>query len=258
MSMPDDQGAFIPDTSANLQGVDTSAVDQGVAPEASAVPDNVQNSPAPDPRDQLISQIQSERDRLKAQTMDYEYRMRRLEEQYQQQMQPQNSNVYVDPKPDPNQDWEGYNRWLIRQELAPITNQIQQSQRQFVEGLTREAEALTFKQRYPMADINEVRRFAQMRGIQLLEDAYAIMTLPETINGVRRNASQNTINQFRNTNNGIPSRPSSGGAPPPDRQEYKSFAALAERVRRDPRYYDTLPDEVKIAFDREVQGYMNS
>jgi hypothetical protein len=158
----------------------------------------------------------------------------------------------ADPRPDPQTDWAGYLKWEIRQGQRELLQQFREEEKRNWQGALQQASEMEWARQHPNLDLNQVKAFAQARGISNLDDAATLMTLPQTVNQVQRAASQQTMNNFRtpvNTPFANPIRPGGGVQVG---QIGLSFEKMAQEYQSTfGAAYNTWPPEIQQAFDKE-------
>jgi hypothetical protein len=177
----------------------------------------------------------------------------RLLQQIAIQRTPQN-----DPEPQllpDGSNWRQIQQWDLRQSEKRMMNTFEQTQKSFMDNLMNTAQEATFQQKYPDANIQQVKAFAQMRGIQYLEDAYTLMSMPTLMNNAALNGSKQTINQIRQPNGAIPIN--SRGATNPIQPESTpvSFERMLQVYNVNPDAADKWPPELKKMFLDELRKH---
>jgi hypothetical protein len=161
-----------------------------------------------------------------------------------------------DPEPDPNQNWAAWIQWNQRQTETRIMEGVAKQQQQWLNGLMASANENKFIETHPGVDLGQLKSFAQMRGIQNIEDAYVIMNLPQLTNGAAISASQQTIQQFRQPSGATPLRTQQTSAPQGVQQV--SYQKMAEAYSANPSVEATWPKELKEMFWQETFRRKNS
>lgn len=122
--------------------------------------------------------------------------------------------------PDPNVDPVGYLDWKVSQQINSLRNELpkalQEQNQQWIQGLYAQAQESQFAQTHPDVNINELKAYAQSRGISRLEDAYALLTLPKTVTSIAQSTAQQVTQSMAKPNAGaVPVRPGASSSAPP-------------------------------------------
>jgi hypothetical protein len=173
-----------------------------------------------------------------------------------QQILMQTQGQGVNQEPDPNTNWAGWIQWNNRQTEKRIMEGVAKQQQQFFGNLMQSANEVKFVETHPGVDISQLKSFAQMRGIQNIEDAYVIMNLPQITNGAAIQASQQTMQNFRQPNGATPLRTQPSSAP--QGQQMLSYQKMAEAYIANPNVYNKWPKDLQEAFDKETWARKNS
>jgi hypothetical protein len=172
----------------------------------------------------------------------------------QQQLQRGAQNA--DPEPDPNANWTGWMDWKLRQRDQQLVENITKQNQQWLNGLMTSANEVQFVNTHPGVDVGQLKSFAQMRGIQNLEDAYIVMYQSQITNGAAINASQQTIEQFRQPIGASPLRTQPSTAPQGTVQV--SYEKMLESYAKNPNVETSWPPELKQMFWDETHRRRSS
>jgi hypothetical protein len=156
----------------------------------------------------------------------------------------------VDPEPDPNQNWAAWIQWNNRQTESRIMEGVAKQQQQWLNGLMTTANEAQFVNTHPGVDVGQLKSFAQMRGIQNLEDAYVVMNQSQILSGAALQASQQTIQNFRQPTGAVPLRTQQVSAPQGTQQV--SYQKMAEAYAANPSVEAKWPAELKEMFWQET------
>jgi hypothetical protein len=166
------------------------------------------------------------------------------------------NQIKGDPEPDPQTNWSGWIQWNNRQTEARILGGVAKQQQEWLNGLMASANEVQFVNTHPDVNIQQLKSFAQMRGIQNMEDAYIVMTMPQALNGAAMNASQQTIQQFRQPTGATPLR--TQGQTAPQGQVQVSYQKMAEAYAANPNVEQSWPPELKEMFWSQTYARKNS
>lgn len=211
---------------------------------------NTQGTPETD----AYKNLQSIYNKTVAEKLAIERQFQMMQQQLQQpQTQPQNQtpqNPY-----DPNTDWWNALKWEQRQAAKEAAIEASQGTMQnvlkYAQQQTQLQNEVQWQQAHPDADINQVKYFAQQRGISNLDDAYTILTLPQRTNQVITQTAQNMQQQFRQPNNGVsPIRTTSPAPMPTQGLSYEKMAAKFNETNG--AVYDSWTPEMQQAFNKET------
>ena len=216
-------------------------------PNATSQPGVPQGQPTPtQPAFDPARHFQSIADQRLAENLRLQQELQRLQSQAPQTPQTIQQNPY-----DPNKDWASWIRFENQAAARQAAQESANAVRQEFQGLFQQASEAQWAQAHPGTDINAVKSFAQMRGIRDLNDAFTLMTLPNQLAAAQSQASQQTINQFRQPNSGAaPIRGTQGVNAPI--QPQMSYAKLAAAYASNPDVEESWPVEVREAFWKET------
>lgn len=175
-------------------------------------------------------------------------------QRYQQSQPTPASSGAIQPNPfDPQKDWASWMRFENQQAARMASQEALQGFRQELQGVLQQSAEAQWAQGHPGTDINAVKAFAQMRGIRDLNDAFALMTLPNQLAQVQSQTAQSTLQQFRQPVQGAtPIRGSQSTATPQAQQ--MSYVKLAEAYANNPNIEASWPAEVRDAFWKETNA----
>lgn len=225
---PQGQGAVVDTPSA--------AVDQNIPSPSDTPPQNGNGQGADIER--LVRGFQGTVDSLRAQILQQQEYMKSLAQQTAPQIQ---QNPY-DPQTQPTEWW--------REEMRRDREQtIQKTQEVFLGNLTqlaRQQAETTWQNSHPNVSIADVKAFAQSRQIGNLDDAYTLMTLPQS----QTNNAINMMTQFQRPQNQATPLRGTQGTSQADMQG-RFDKDYSDYVNTNGAIYDTWPPERKAAFDTE-------
>lgn len=260
------------DASATPQGVTPSASAGDVASiqqfavqpsaDASATPqgqgvvqgDGTQAQTQP-PVDEAVRQAQSLADKRLAENLALQQQLNAVMMQQQQVLQQRNNlpSQVQDPQPDPNQDPAKWWDWKLRQDRRELLEGFERSQQSFLNNLMGQAQDAKFMQDHPDANIVAVKQFAQLRGIQNLEDAHTVMVSQQQRVGAFQQGIQQGVQQFRQPTGAMPLRTQpSTQTPVPQAMPQFSFEATLKEYVKNPNIEASWPEGFKQAFWREA------
>lgn len=215
------------------------------APQNPAVGQEPQGQPAAPPSDANQPHYQTLYNQTLAEKLALQQQLQALTQASQPQTQ------QGDPRPDPQTDWAGYLKWEIRSGQRELLQQFREEEKRNWQGALQQASDMEWARQHPNLDIGQVKAFAQARQIGNLDDAATLMTLPQMVNQVQRNASNQTMNNFRQpvTNPfAAPIRPGGGTQGPTQ----LVFAKLAQEYQETfGKAYESWTPDMRAAFDKE-------
>ena len=172
-----------------------------------------------------------------------------------QQQQPQ--QVQEQP-PDPNQNWAAWLDWKLRQNQKETVSQLQQQNTQWLQNIVSQAQEQQLQQKYPNLNMNQVKQFAQFRGIANLEDAITLMTLPQTTADLTQTIQQQTIKTLSQPQ--MQARPirTANSATPPQQEVNLSYEQMLKAYTANPSIADSWPPDLEKKFWRETLQRANS
>ena len=213
-----------------------------------------QNTAQPDP----ARYFQAEADRQRAENLRLQQQMTSLMQQNQQFLQTQqaaqaNRNPY-DPNTQGTDWWKFEMQSAAKQAAQEAASEAEKRSQRQLETLVTTAYENSWAQAHPNVDVNMVKAFADQNflgGPNRLDNAFRLMTIPQTVNQVAQATAQQALNQFRQPTNAgaVPLR--SSGQPSPQTPQL-SFAKLAEDFQNtNGAVYNTWPKDIQAAFDKE-------
>lgn len=227
-----------------------------VAPVVSADPSaaqqgGVQGTPQPTVDDQ-IRQIQSLADQRLAQNYQLQQEVSQLRQQFTdvltKQIQPQQERNPYDPQTQNEQYWD----WKLDQQGRRLLSEAEKVYDKKFMSLAQNAYESNWAQQHPGVDIAQVKAFAQSRGIQQLDDAITLMTLPNQFNQARTAGAQGILQQYRQ-----PQQPGAvsvrGTNAAPQVQPQWNYEEKLREVTQDATAFDRWPPELQKAFDTETR-----
>jgi hypothetical protein len=182
------------------------------------------------------------------------YRLQQEQERLKQQQAQAPQQISQQNPYDPQTDWWNALKWETQQAANRAATESSERTAQRLLEYAQQQSVYQQEQQWAMAhpqvDINLVKGFAQMRGIRTLDDAYALMTLPNQIQSAQTHAAQTAFNQFRQPQN--VATPVRGG-----QQAGGTVQLRYEDMARDfqesyGRAYESWSPELKKAFDAET------
>lgn len=214
------------------------------------------NAMQPPPQGQMSAQQRTEADahwqKIAQERLVQQYQLQQEVERLrqeslarQQQTQSPNQNPY-----DANQDWQSWIKWE-QQAAARVAAQEAISG---IMGFAQQQAAIQQEQQWaaqhPNVDIMQVKAFQKMRGIQNMDDAYTLMTMPMMMNSVQTQAAQQTINQFRQPQVGA----SAVRAGQAEGQTLLSYEGMLRAYNANPKVEDSWPQSIRDMFWKETYG----
>lgn len=192
----------------------------------------------------LAFQLQQEIDRI------------RQENLARQNQPPQMQNVQQNPY-NADTDWQSWMKWEQQAAAVSAAKNAAQETLQMVMGYAQQQQQAQAEQQWAMqhpgVDVMQVKAFQKMRGIQNIDDAYTLMSMPMMMNTVQNQAQQQTINQFRQPQVGANAIRS--GSNVVDGQPIQlSFEKMAQAYSQNPDIEKTWNPELRQVFWREVSA----
>ena len=179
-------------------------------------------------------------------------RMRQQPQQPQQVQQPQsqqNGNPYA------QDDWANWMRFEISRGQEAAAQLAADRSLQGVMGFaqqqaTQQAE-MNWAMQHPGVDIMAVKAFSKMRGISNIDDAYMLMNMPNMLNSVQQQTTQQAFQNFNQPRQGaIPVRGNAGAAV--DGQTSLSFEKMLQAYTQNPSIENTWHPDLKREFFKEL------
>ena len=162
----------------------------------------------------------------------------------QQQQRPQ------DQAPDPNTDPQGWWAWRDKKLLSDARNAWKEELASQISTLSAAQQEQQFLNTHPGVDLPTLKMFAQQRQIGNLDDAYTLLTLPQTQAQLTTQAFQTTANQFMRPAAAQPVR----GTQPAAQIPQASFERDAQDyIATNGRIADSWSPERRAAFDLEYK-----
>lgn len=156
-------------------------------------PVQAQNQPMQSTEQTRIAELQRIANEKQVMAYQLQQELDRLRNTQQAQPQvAQNQNPH-----DPNTDWAGWMRYEQQQAARLAAQETTSQLLQYAQQQARVQQDIQWQQSHPNVDINQIKGFAQMRGISNLDDAYTLYSLPSQIASVQTQAVNQTLNNFR-------------------------------------------------------------
>lgn len=201
-----------------------------------------------------VRKLQAAIDRDRAQFLSEKYQMEQRLNQMQQfqmeqmQRQTQSNQNPFDSNAQPEQYWD----WKLDQKNRSLLSEAKKEYEQTLMNTLAQMGEQNWIQQHPMADPNAIRMYNRMNGIpeNNLEVGWKLMNYPQNVAQVAQNVSQQTLNNFRQPNNGAqPIRQVGGGGQPT-----LSYEVLAkEYLATSGRAADNWTPDVRQAFEQETR-----
>lgn len=234
----DGQAPAAPATPADISSLQQFVVE----PQKPAEPQVQGQAPAqPDPNASELLRLANQR---YAENMALREQITRLQQQQPQPAPAQGANPH-----DPNTDWPNWIRFENKAAAQEAAMQTLQMVVQQAQQFSRQNQEAQWQQAHPNVDINSVKAFAEFKGVRELDDAYALMTMGQQIQGAVQQAQQTVFNQFRQPAN--PAQPLRGGmgsgAP-----VSLSFEKMLEAYTQNPNIENGWNPQLREMFHREL------
>lgn len=166
------------------------------------------------------------------------------------QTQAPQANVQNQNPHDPNTDWAGWMRYEQQQAARLAAQETTSRLLEYAQQQARVQQEMQWQQAHPNVDINQIKGFAQMRGIQNLDDAYMLYSLPSQMASLQTQAVNQTLNNYRQpqqqatpVRNGQSSGASVG-------LSYEKMASEFQATNG--RAYEAWSPQLRDAFDKET------
>jgi hypothetical protein len=175
--------------------------------------------------------------------------------QLQQQLQAQQQAQQQAPRPDtnpfdPTTQWEQWDSWRMQK---AINDAVQTNTRQlasFAQQQYQQQEEMKWQQAHPTVDINLVKEWGQQNGVNNLNHAFTLMTLPNAIQTAQTNGAQQAFQQFQQPTN-VPA--ALRGSQTAGGQAGLSYEAMAKDFQAtNGRVYESWHPDLRKAFDQET------
>lgn len=155
---------------------------------------------------------------------------------------------------DPQTDWFNAIKWeqnkAAREAAKSAADQAMNGVLQFAQQQAKIQEENRWQQAHPQVDINLVKQWGQMNGVNNLDHAFTLMTLPSTIQSVQNQAANTAFNQFRQPQN--VATPVKGGQQAGGTIQLSYDAMAQEFASSNGRAYNQWSPALREAFDRET------
>ncbi len=226
--------------------VEPAAPQDSTEPVVSAEQVEVPQEPVAPAPEELARHFQSIADQRQALNYQLQAQVKQLQEQLSTRSAPQ-TDVQKNPY-DPS-NWTEWLRWETQAAARLASEQTAKMLIERAQEMQRVSAEAQWQAEHPNVDINAVKAFSQIRGIQSLDDAYIVMTQGQSMNAAAANAIQRTYNQIRQTPNAAtPLR----GQPAPGPQPKVSFEETLKRWNENPAIENSWTPEFKNAFEQEL------
>lgn len=243
-------------TSASQSGVvePTSAVSADPNVAASADPSNaqqggVQGANGATQTDDVERRIQAEADKRMSKFLGEKYQLEQqvnqLRDMQMQMMQSQikpQTNPY-DPTTQPEQYWD----WKMSQMAETAAQKAQKAYEQTLTQTLSQLQEQQWIASHPNVDVQGLKYFNRMNGIpeNNLEVGYKLMNYENNLLGVARNASQQTLNNFRQPQGAQPIRGQSGAGSP---EASYDFNTMLKEAAVNPDALNKYPEKDRNEF----------
>lgn len=224
-----------------LQGLMSSpSADPSAAPDPAQ--GGAQGGAQGQPEDLIGKRIQSEVDKVQARFLSEKYQLeQRLAQAEQRLMQPQTQqqgNPY-----DYNTQFPDWFRYEQQAGIKAATEAAQKTSMETLQNMMAQAGEMQWIQQHPGVDVTAIKQFNRQNGIAEwnLDAGYKLLNFPNQIASAAQQASQQTLNQFRQPTNGSfaqPVRGNNGGMQAPS----FDFKKLVEAAAKNPAIIDALPE----------------
>jgi hypothetical protein len=152
--------------------------------------------------------------------------------------------------PDKVNDPIGYLEWKMAENQKQMAEEAKRLYQAEFQQTIAQAQDMMWQQQHPNVDINLVKQFASQRGISRLDDAHALMTMNQQQATIAQNTAQQTLQQFRQPQGGA--QPIRNNSQVPSPTGGLSFDKMLQDFNRNPGVYDTWPEPIRAAFDKEL------
>jgi len=175
-----------------------------------------QGSPAKgqelDPQEKARRDLQAQRDRAMERLRQAEREKEFLLEQVQRSSQSNQSTATPERNPyDVNTQFQEWFLWNQQQLEQRLTARLEEASGKSFNKLLEQAAEMSWQQQHPDMDLAEVKRFASMRGISRLDDAYWLMNRENIEAGAEMRGRTSVTQQFANSQSAAPVQ-AGGGA----------------------------------------------
>lgn len=180
------------------------------------------------------------------------YRLQQ-ELQLKQTAQPQQGITENNPY-DPQTDWWNALKWeqnrAAKEAAKSAAEQAMSGVLNFAKQQATLQQEMQWQQAHPNVDINLVKQWGQMNGVNSLDHAYTLMTLPNTIQSAQTQAANTAFNSFRQPQN--VATPVRGGQQAGGTVQL-SYEAMAKEYQESfGKAYETWSPALQKAFNQET------
>jgi hypothetical protein len=172
----------------------------------------------------------------------------RLQQELQTRATPtpqQDKNPY-----DPQSNYEQWDEWRVNKIVErAVENQTKQLVT-FAQRQQQQQQEITWQQAHPSVDINLVKQWGQINGVNNLDHAFTLMNLNNTLQTERTQAAQSAFNQFKQPQN--VATPVRGGQQATGTINLSYEAMAKEYTESYGKAYEQWSPALRQAFDRET------
>jgi hypothetical protein len=179
------------------------------------------------------------------------YRLQQELQRVQTQTQAQQANSERNPY-DPTTQYEQWDEYRINKLLDKGISTYTKQLMDFAAQNQRQQQEQQWQSSHPSVDINLVKQWGQMNGVNNLDHAYTLMTLPNTFQAVQNQANKTAFNQFTQPQTQNVSTPTRGGQQAGGTIQLSYDAMAAEFANSKGRVYEQWSPELRRAFDTET------